>query len=528
MGLSSAMNVGISGLGTNADAITVVGNNIANVNTIGFKEGRTLFSDILSQNVASGQVGRGGQVQAIQNNFNQSSFENSTNVTDLAIQGNSFFALKDPSITGAITQNQALLSRAGSFSVNEKQYLVNPDGFQAVDTSGKPIQFPDKAAALLPVLVTLSTQITSSDTSMLAATAPAIYSTPSTTASTDLAAAKTAATTARTSAIAARAAAVDAGSQAAADIAISRAVTAETNIQAAIDLSSQLTNTYSTAATTAATALTGAQTAFLGTGIGSANGILADTANRNAKGALSTAQDTMVALKTAMDTAVTSLNDAGTALTATGNAMNSYSAGTGATYVTDGGTASVAATTLNTATTTFGTALITATATYNAAIVNCNIASGTFDTATAQAYSKVAKVGTDGLITFTGLQGDTYYYSASGAIGIPTGTASVNQIATVQRIATVKTPNPNGLEKMGGSLYKISTSAGVPGTAFSLSGNKLNGSSDQILSNSQEQSNVDMATQLVNMIKLQRAYSGNSKTITSSDEMMQETLNLKR
>ncbi|MBI5483561.1 MAG: flagellar hook protein FlgE, partial [Deltaproteobacteria bacterium] len=43
-----------------------------------------------------------------------------------------------------------------------------------------------------------------------------------------------------------------------------------------------------------------------------------------------------------------------------------------------------------------------------------------------------------------------------------------------------------------------------------------------------EQSNVDMAAQLVNMITTQRAYSANSKTITTADEMLQETLNLKR
>ncbi len=532
MGLSSAMNVGISGLSVNADAITVVGNNIANTNTIGFKEGRTLFSDILSSNIANGQVGRGSQIQAVQNNFGQAAFENSSNVTDLALQGNSFFALKDPAIAGAINQNQALLTRAGAFTVNQTQNLVNPSGYQVVDTSGNPIKFPDKAATLLPILTTLQTQIASSNTTMVAATGAAVYTAPATKSTADLTTAQTTANATLTSAIAAAAAAVDATSQALAKTAIDKAVAAQTAIQTAMNLSQQLGTTYATAATTAATALTSASTTFTGTGITSNNALLADTANRNAKGALATAQDTMVALKTAMDTAVTALNDAGVALTTTGTSMNTYAAGTGAAYLTTGGNAVTASGALKTAMSataaSINQALPTATALYNAAIVNSNVATATTDAATAQAYSKVAKVDSDGLITFVGLGGETYYYSATGAIGIPTGTASANQIATVQRIATIKTPNPNGLDKIGGTLYQTTTSAGVPGTAFSLSTNKLNGSSDQILANSLEQSNVDMATQLVNMIKLQRAYSGNSKTITSSDEMMQETLNLKR
>ena len=547
MGLSSAMNAGISGLGSNADAITVVGNNIANVNTIGFKDGRTLFSDILSQNIATGQVGRGTQIQAVQNNFSQAAFENSSNVTDLALQGNSFFALKDPSISGSINQNEALLTRAGAFNVNQSQYLVNPSGYQVVDTSGNPIQFPDKAATLLPVLVTLSSQITNSNTTMLAATTAAQYATPAATANTALVTALAAAGAARDSAILAASAAVDATSKAAAQTAIDKAVAAQTAVQSAINLSQLLSTTYSSAATTAATALTNTSTAFSGTGVNSSNAILADSANRSAKGALATAQDTMTALKAAMDTAATALGDAGTALNNTGIAMNTYwvSVGSpapgpgvppdGLTYYAagppptgTGPTATAAGTAVTTASGVLGTALSAASATYSAAIVNSDIATGTFDTAAAQAYSKVGKVGSDGLITFVGLGGESYYYSASGAIGIPTGSASANQIATVQRIATIKTPNPNGLEKIGGTLFQSTIAAGVPGIAFSLSSNKLNGSSDQILANSLEQSNVDMATQLVNMIKLQRAYSGNSKTITSSDEMMQETLNLKR
>ena len=135
MSLSSAMNVGVSGLGINAEAITVVGNNIANVNTVGFKEGRTIFSDMLSATLATGQVGRGGQIQVIQNNFSQGSFENTSGANDLAIQGDSFFVLQDSA--GAQS-----FSRAGAFDYNDKQILTNPNGLQTLgyginQTTGK-------------------------------------------------------------------------------------------------------------------------------------------------------------------------------------------------------------------------------------------------------------------------------------------------------------------------------------------------------------------------------------------------------
>jgi len=84
------------------------------------------------------------------------------------------------------------------------------------------------------------------------------------------------------------------------------------------------------------------------------------------------------------------------------------------------------------------------------------------------------------------------------------------------------------LEKAGDSLFKQTVGSGVSDTAFSLESNGANGTSEKVFSNSLEQSNVDMAAQFVKMILTQRAYSANSKTITTADEMTQEALNLKR
>ncbi|GAB7025740.1 flagellar hook-basal body protein [Geotalea toluenoxydans] len=293
MSITSAMFTGVSGLLNNGEAMNVIGNNISNVNTVGFKGARMLFSDMLSQNIGNNsQIGRGMQIQKVENLFGQGSFETTENVTDLGIQGNSFFALKPPTTAAPVAaQNAAFLSRAGAFHVDKDLYLVNPDGYQVLDTAGQPIRF----------------------------------------------------------------------------------------------------------------------------------------------------------------------------------------------YT--GGTAD-------------------------------------------QNFSKVVKVEPNGLITYLAQDGITnLYYSTTGAVGLPTTTVNA---AAVQRLAVVSATDLTGLEKVGGSLYKATAPSGVSAAGFTLAGNQPNGTSEKVLSNSLEQSNVDLASQFVKMIITQRAYSANSKTITTADEMTQEVLNLKR
>ena len=149
MSISSALFTGVSGLMNNGEAMNVIGNNLANVNTIGFKGGRSLFSDMLSASLGNNsQIGRGMQMQGVQNLFSQGASQNSENVTDLAIQGSSFFALGKPEGNANVAaQNSAYLTRAGAFHVDQNRYLVNPDGYQVLDTSGDPIRFFDSATS---------------------------------------------------------------------------------------------------------------------------------------------------------------------------------------------------------------------------------------------------------------------------------------------------------------------------------------------------------------------------------------------
>ena len=147
MSLTSAMFTGVSGLLNNGEALNVIGNNIPNVNTIGYKDARSVFSDMLSANIGNNsQVGSGVQMQAVQNMYTQGTSQSTGNVTDLAIQGNTLFALAAPGVASA-TPDTAFLSRAGSFTVNSSNTLVNPNGYQVLGTDGKPITFANTGAA---------------------------------------------------------------------------------------------------------------------------------------------------------------------------------------------------------------------------------------------------------------------------------------------------------------------------------------------------------------------------------------------
>lgn len=132
MGLSS-LYTAVSGMSANGTALSVIGDNIANSNTVGFKGSTTNFGDVLSSSIGgSSQIGRGVLVSAVTPVFTQGSFQSTSSVLDLAIDGNGFFMVND----GAGTY----YTRAGQFTVSKTGEIVNSDGlvlqgYQA-DTAG--------------------------------------------------------------------------------------------------------------------------------------------------------------------------------------------------------------------------------------------------------------------------------------------------------------------------------------------------------------------------------------------------------
>ena len=127
MALSSALFSGISGLGTLGNAMQIIGDNISNVNTVGFKGSNFSFQDLLSQSVSTlsgtSQVGRGTALGDIHASFSQGSFESTGNATDLAIGGDGFFALRERGTSNLF------YTRAGDFRFDKDGYLTNPEGF---------------------------------------------------------------------------------------------------------------------------------------------------------------------------------------------------------------------------------------------------------------------------------------------------------------------------------------------------------------------------------------------------------------
>jgi flagellar hook protein FlgE len=642
------MFTGVSGLLANAEGINVIGNNLANVNTIGFKDGRMLFSDMLSADIGKGsQIGRGTQIQKVDNIFSQGTFESTTSTTDLAIQGNSFFAVMDPNGTAPVNQNSALLTRAGAFRLDSNLYLVNADGYQVLDTQGNPIKFNDNSAEITAANTNVVTALTTAaaaikpqaDVQFTAATdvtklvldaAGASYNTEATSTSTaadtfanavykaaaDAYAAQSAtmataatdfkavvptlpavATDAETAAQAAILTAAESAKKFADTAAGNPTKTTVADAKAAFDALNTLTTSNSSVFTSSEiidglaifkVALSTANSANSATA--PAGEIAAATAIKDAATAAKTAGTTagtassaanVAAAKTAYD-ALTTLTS-GSAFAATsfvtalddfkkvlseGNAANTLTARpdeiTAAIAIRDAATVAkdaaatavtapgqgnndTAQAALNTLTTlvnnslfttdafateysTFKTGLNTANTAVNDAMATAAplIAAAQTQLATAKgiAFSKIDSIDSSGLITYLGKDGiTTNYYNASGQTGLAANAANA---VTVQRLAVVTVANSNGLDKVGGTLFKSTTSSGVSSAAFSLATNSANGTSEAINTNSLEQSTVDMAAQFVKMILTQRAYSANSKTITTADEMTQEVISLKR
>lgn len=128
MGLSASMWTSVSGLLAHGNKMNVVGNNIANVSTIGFKSQRMDFNDYLYINGGSTsgpvQIGAGVATYAVLGDFSQGSLESTNSVTDVAIDGEGFFKVRKPNT------DQMYYTRAGDFYFNADRQLQNPEGYR--------------------------------------------------------------------------------------------------------------------------------------------------------------------------------------------------------------------------------------------------------------------------------------------------------------------------------------------------------------------------------------------------------------
>lgn len=123
MSIYKAMWAGVSGLAAESQALGVVGDNVANSNTIGFKMSRAMFEDVLG-GAAGMNVGGGVRMVRAQQLFGQGSLMNTGQGTDLALTGDGFFVVKG-ALDGVAGQ---FYSRAGQFTLDKDGNMVNPQG----------------------------------------------------------------------------------------------------------------------------------------------------------------------------------------------------------------------------------------------------------------------------------------------------------------------------------------------------------------------------------------------------------------
>lgn len=132
MSLLTSLYTGQTGLDSSSTELEIVGDNISNANTVGFKSSRADFADALSQNLigaspgSNNQLGMGVTVQSVQKIMTEGSLSNTGVSTDLAIDGNGFFVVKG-NHSGV---NSSFYTRDGQFTIDKSGFFVNQEGLR--------------------------------------------------------------------------------------------------------------------------------------------------------------------------------------------------------------------------------------------------------------------------------------------------------------------------------------------------------------------------------------------------------------
>jgi len=549
MSITSALYSGISGLSANGEAMSVIGNNLSNINTTGFKQARMLFSDMLSSTISGGsQVGRGVQFQSVENQFSQGSFETTESATDLAIQGDPFFVLQNAS--------GRYYSRAGAFHVDKDKILVNPDGYQVLGygiiqatglSDGNPQEINLTNFATNPPSMTAATSTV--------ANLDSTQSVPGTTTSTRTGAVTFGGNLNSAAAVGATAIQTvnvydDAGVAHVATVTFTKTAVDNWSWSAAVagaTAGSPVagTITYTGAAFTSQTPLSTASQSVTLNGSSQPFTFDLSTMTQNAAASAVTASADGAANTAAWDptnpvttsnfsTSLSIYDSQGNSHTVTtyfrktgANAWDWHAiipdvvAGTlGSTANPVDGTLTFDTTGNLTAQTTEGAAGYPAQTLDFGASVSAQPVTFNFNIGATTQYASPSIVTSQ---TQDGYSQGSLVKVTVDDKGYVSGVYSNGQQKKIAQVALAKFSAPLGLSKVGGNLFEETLSSGQVQLV-----NANSPGVGKILSNSLEQSNVDMAAQFVKMITIQRGYSANSKTVTTTDDMLQELINLKR
>lgn len=167
--MTQAFYNAISGINANQTQLVVVSDNIANMNTVGFKGSRVTFSDVYYNTLSAGspptkemggtngkQIGSGVQVSSIDRDFTNGTVSSTGISTDCNIQGNGFFVVQ--SATG-----EPFYTRAGNFQVDSEGYLSLPNGYRLVGATNTFSTSGSKNLLQIPIMIDTETQANTKD-----------------------------------------------------------------------------------------------------------------------------------------------------------------------------------------------------------------------------------------------------------------------------------------------------------------------------------------------------------------------------
>ena len=417
-----SFSAGLSGLNANSTYLSVIGNNLANINTVGFKTSAVSFSDLVSQTVGGtsvnpAQVGLGVVTGAISPVFAQGSIENSREATNVAIQGAGFFSVRDGSRVG--------YTRAGNFSFDDAGVLITPDGWRVQGYTGRDPVTGNILTAVAPTDITIP---------------PGVL----------------------------------------------RAPTATTNVRAQVNLDPNVLIDPANPEFTTSIQMYDA--------LGSPHVLTVDL-NRTGAGA-------WTYTITVPQVDVTGVVGAPVTLTTGGLTFN-------------------------------GAGVLTAPAADIAIPGPATWANGA--TPNAITWDVVPALGASPILTSFASPSATSSINQNGSAagqvdnvvinsaGEIVATFGAGQTVVVGQLAMANFNNPKGLVKMGSNRYSESASSGIANVGVAATGGR-----GSIIGSALESSNVDIATEFTQMILAQRGYQANSRSITTADEILVETLQMKR
>ena len=421
--MSSSFSASLSGLAANQQKLSVIGNNLANMNTVGFKASNVNFAELVSQSVGGPsanpmQVGLGVQVGQIRPSFTQGSIDKTGVATDVAIQGSGFFVIGE-GVNRTYT-------RAGDFNFAPDGTLVTADGSPVMGyTDVDPLTgLIDTSAAPTPIVA---------PPGVLRAPVP----TTTLTSLTNL----------------------DAGA------AVGSTYASPVEIFDSLGLPHVATMTYTK------------------TGPG-AWGYTVTVPGADAAGGT-------VGTPFQIATGTLAFNNAGTLTAVNGGAVADIALTTPA--WTNGASASA----------------------ISWDVLSDNNSPSFTGYGAPSATASVSQNGSP-----SGAPSSLIVIDPNGNLVASFG---MGQTVTVGKLALASFNNPAGLVKLGTNMYAQSDASGQP-----VIGTPGTGSRGTVIGSALENSNVDIAHEFTQMILAQRGYQASSKGITVADELLVETLNLKR